>query len=443
MKIEVSTPLSRLSDALPYIFDNKVGIIGNVREHPAETDSPRFFRFNCTAANTEAFGEYRNFAVGGGASIRRDMALAKTIGEAIERYCAAIYDKEAFPLASFDQAPFDCVDPEDFVLYSNLQHSFEAFMFDPFLKSSKVRWVPARDLFTNSVTHVPASMVYVPYFFYENGEETPITQPISTGLSCHCSYAEAAIGALCEVIERDCFMITWQAHLSRPQIRQETLSAANLDLIKRFQAVNYKVYLMDISNETGIPSVMAVARHSGDFVPIVVSASVALSAEEAIRKALEELAHTERYAYQIKAELPRIAAHPEYDNITGQVDHVNFWVNPAVTCHAEFLFASQDFKDYNELPDFDLGDPKLSLERMVARINETGYRALVSDITSPDIKFLGMHVLRGLIPGYHPLFMGFHHRPLGGKRLWNIPQKLGYAGIDPAIGDYPFPHPFP
>ncbi len=443
MKIELQTPLARLADALPYIFDSRTGIIGNVREHPAEIDSPRFFRYNCTAANTEAFGDYRNFAVGGGAATTREMALAKTIGEAIERYCAAIYDKHKMPLSSFDKAPFDCIHPSDFVLYSTKQHEYADFMFDPFLSNSPVRWMAAHDLFHKTTVHVPAAMVYVPYFFYEGGEETPITQPISTGLSCHCSYEEAAIGALCEVIERDCFMITWQAQLSRVQIRQDTLSPVNRDLLRRFEAVGYQVYLMDISNESKIPAILAVARHAGNFVPLVVAASVALSPEEAIRKALEELAHTERYAFQIKGEVPRLAPDVEFDNIVGQVDHVNFWLDPSHAQHADFLHASQEMRDFRDLPNFDAGAPAASLALLVNRIQQTGYRALMVDITTPDIRELGIWVVRGLIPGYHPLFMGYHHRPLGGERLWRIPQQLGFAGLPPEAKDYPFPHPFP
>lgn len=442
MKIDIATPLARLADALPAIVDDYVGLIGNVRQHPAEIDSPRFFRYNCSAANTEAFGDYRNFAVGGGAATTRDMALAKAIGEAIERYCAAIYDKADLPLFAYADAPVDCIAPSQFVLYSKAQHAFPGFMFDPFLDSSPVRWALARDLFTGRNVHVPAAMVYVPYFFYQDGEETPITQPISTGLSCHCSYEEAAIGALCEVIERDCFMITWQAHLARPRIRPETLSRANRDLLARFEAVGYRVHLVDISNESRVPTVMAVARHGTAFVPLVVAASTALSGEEAVRKALEELAHTERYAFQIKGEIARVPHDPEYDNILGQVDHVNFWVDPAHAPHADFLHASGEWRDENELASFEGATPAASLDVLVRRLHDTGYRALVADITTPDVAELGMRVVRGLIPGYHPLFMGYHNRPLGGERLWRVPQLLGYPGLE-AGRDYPFPHPFP
>jgi ribosomal protein S12 methylthiotransferase accessory factor len=444
MMNDLKTPIRRLIDTLPDLLDPKVGIITGLSEHPLETDSPRFFRYNGSAANTEAFGEYKNFAIGGGAATTRELALAKTVGECVERYCAAIYDKSFFPLVSYKEATFPCVHPKSFALYSKAQYDHHEFDFDEFNEDSPIRWVEALNLSTQELIGVPASMVYVPYFFYENGDETPIVQPISTGLSCHCSYEEAVVGGICEVIERDNFMITWQAKLSRTKIRQETLSDENKDLIQRFVEVGYEVHLMDISNETKVTGILAVARGTKtNFIPLVVAASVALSPEEAVRKALEELAHTERYAYQIKSELPRLEAHEEFDNVLGQVHHVNFWVNPEVSKHASFLYSSEEFMDFNELSDFSRETPLEEMKNIVSIIHSSGFEVLVTEITSSDVKSLGMNVVRTMIPGYHPLFMGYHKRPLGSKRLYTIPQKLGFKGINDETEDYPFPHPFP
>lgn len=441
---ELLSPIRRLTDTLPFLLDPKVGIVTGVSEHPLEVDSPRFFRFNGSAANTEAFGEYRNFAIGGGAATTRELALAKTVGECVERYCAAIYDKQQFPLCSYKEAPFACVHPGRFALYRADQYSHPEFDFDEFTEDAPVRWVQAANLATGAQEAVPASMVFVPYFFYENGDETPIVQPISSGLSCHCSFEEAVVGGICEVIERDNFMITWQAKLSRRKIRKQSLSAKNRDLIRRFEEVGYDIHLMDISNETTITGILAVATHTKtDFVPLVVAASVALSPEEAVKKALEELAHTERYAYQIKNELPRLAPHPEYDNVLGQVHHVNFWVNPGVSEHAAFLYGSEETMDFADLVDHSQETAAEEMTRLVSLIKNSGYEVLVTDITSSDIRSLGMTVIRAIIPGYHPLFMGYHKRPLGSERLWTIPQKLGFEGLVPGGNDYPFPHPFP
>jgi ribosomal protein S12 methylthiotransferase accessory factor len=59
------------------------------------------------------------------------------------------------------------------------------------------------------------------------------------------------------------------------------------------------------------------------------------------------------------------------------------------------------------------------------------------------VEDLGLKVVRAVIPGYHPLVMGHRLRALGGKRLWTIPQKLGFKGITTEIGDNPYAHPYP
>ncbi len=438
-----STSISHITNILPNLLDPNISILNSIQEYPKEADSPNFFRFVSQASNTEALGGYRNFFIGGAAAATREMALVKTIGETIERYCPAIYNKNELSLTSYVKAKFSCIHPNDFALYNQAQYNTPEFLLRPFKDTIPVRWVEMTDLYQHSSIYVPAVMVYLPYVFYKNGDEVPIAQCISTGLSCHASFEAAAIGGICEVIERDCFMITWQAQLSRPKITLKTLSKSNQDLVQRFEAVGYQVYLMDITNESRIPAILAVLRHDSDIIPIVVAASAALSPEEAVRKSLEEAAHTERYVYQVKTEFKRLEKCTTFDNIVRQVDHVNYWSEPSSACHAEFLYASQTSKKFHELQNFDTGNTKNDLQQLISNIHDTGYKVLVKDITTPDIQSLGLHVIRAVIPGYQPLFFGYHKRSLSGQRLWTIPQKLGFKGITETTGDNPFPHPFP
>jgi len=64
-------------------------------------------------------------------------------------------------------------------------------------------------------------------------------------------------------------------------------------------------------------------------------------------------------------------------------------------------------------------------------------------LTTEDIGSLGLEVVRAVVPGYHPLVVGHRIRALGGRRLWEVPQRLGFRGITKESGDYPFPHPYP
>lgn len=437
--------LKRLSDLSEYLVDRRVGIIGYVGELPRHAGAPDFFHFFARACNTKAFGQFENFNNAGGASISRDLALAKAVGEAVERYCSAIYDLTALPLCSYEEAPFPCVPPAEFALHSPEQYEQPGFMWVPFEESTPIRWTAALDPLTGESVHVPAAMVYMPYYYYRGSGDTPICQPISTGMACHCSPAEAAIAAASEVIERDALMITWQAMLSMPHIAAETLSDENYDRLQRFERLGGQVTLLDITLDVGMPTVLSVLSNAQEELPArVFAASSALSPETAVRQSLEELAHTRRYCHAIKSWLPRIVPNPpSHDNVVDQLSHLNFWTDQRNAHLADFLLQSKIRMSFDDMGNLETEAPGRDLEVLCLRVRAVGHRLLLVDLTTPDVRDLGITVIRALIPGFQPLFMSYRNRSLGGTRLWTVPQKLGHGGIDPQTGDNPSPHMYP
>ncbi|MBA3754534.1 MAG: YcaO-like family protein, partial [Nitrospira sp.] len=253
-----SGSFERLSGIADFLIDDEVGIIQSVRQLKREAGAPEFFHYYAYTCNTAAFCKQSNFRNAGGASGDRRIALAKAIGEAVERYCSAMYERDDFPLFSFEGAPFPCVPPEEFALYSQEQYSRPDFPYVPFTKQTTIRWAAALDPATNETWHVPAGMVVLPYAFDEQHGEASIAQRISTGLACHGSFAEAAVSGICEVIERDAFTIAWQAMLSMPQIELDSLSEENRDLVQRFERVGDLVVLINITMDVGIPTILGV-----------------------------------------------------------------------------------------------------------------------------------------------------------------------------------------
>lgn len=436
--------LRRLFDVYDYIVDNKVGIVNNVRELSRPAGSPEFFRFVAQACNTRAFVRQENFGAAGGASVDRGMALAKAIGEAIERYCGAIYDVEEFPLQAYESAPFSCVPPRELALYVPEQYSCPNFAFVPFEDTTPVRWAPTLDLMSEEICYVPAAMVFVPYTFYLGTGDSPILQPISTGLACHSSLPEATVSAICEVIERDAFTITWQARLSPPQISLDSLSDNNQELVDRVHRCGRSLTLFNITMDVGIPSILAVQRSTSPQVPaIVVSAASGLDPEHAVRKSIEEVAHTSRYMQELFAASLQHTQTSDYDNILNQDDHLGFWALQENAPLCDFLFESKERVPFSSLKNMSSGNPSTDIEILLERVSAIGHRILVTDLTTPDVEELGLAVVRAIIPGFHPLFMGYKYRALGGSRLWKIPQTLGYRGVIRESGDNPLPHPFP
>jgi ribosomal protein S12 methylthiotransferase accessory factor len=287
-------------------------------------------------------------------------------------------------------------------------------------------------------------MVVLPYRYDPDNGELPIAQSISTGLACHRSPEEAAVSAICEVIERDAFTITWQARLDVPRIRTETLSDRSRDLVERFERTGSAVVLFNLAMDHGVPTILSVLRAWNAGEPaLVFAASTDPDPEKAARKSLEELAHTRRLAQQLTADLPPLAAAPDYENVVNQDCHVRLYCDQANVPLADFLFASDERVDFHGIGNLATGDPGRDLEILVGKVRAVNHRVLLADLTTEDVESLGLAVVRALIPGFHPLFMRHSLRALGGARLYEVPQELGYEGITRESGDNSAPHPYP
>ena len=110
--------LTRLTDLLPILLDEHVGIIDFLKEQPVEISDPNCFRYGAKACNSSAFSPHGNFAVGGGSSVDPNIAMVRAIGECVERYCSAIYDLDDLPFTSYKDADFPCVPPHEFATYT-------------------------------------------------------------------------------------------------------------------------------------------------------------------------------------------------------------------------------------------------------------------------------------------------------------------------------------
>jgi ribosomal protein S12 methylthiotransferase accessory factor len=444
-KLNSDAAFDSLARVSSNIVDDRVGIVREVVETPRDPGAPDFFHFYAQACDTTAFTAQKNFGTGGGASSGRSRAVAKAIGEAVERYCSAIYEAERLPLFSYADAPRRCVDPTVFALHNSEQYLSPGFAFVPFERSTPVRWVEGIDPLTRESVYVPAAMVYLPYTYHVGVGEAPICVPISTGLACHMSFAQAAVSAICEVIERDAITLTWQAMMSPPQILVESLSEENYDLVRRFERTNGKVTMFDITIDAGVPSVLSVLRYQSKERPaLVVAGSTSPDREDAVRKSLEELAHTNRYSQQIKTLMPRLTVDdPNHENVTDQISHLNFWCDHANLHRADFIFTSKERKEFEEIANISSGDASGDLAAIVEAVKATGHQVVLVDLTTPDVAELGFFVVRAVIPGYHPLALGFQYRSRGGKRLYEIPQKYGQKGVTREAGENPSPHPYP
>ena len=437
--------MGRLLGLWDDLVDPKVGVIRKVSELRADDDEPDFFHYLATACDTGRFTLLNNFKDTGGVSSDRFGAMAKAIGEAVERYCSAIFDYRDLVLAPYDELAERAVAPESFALHSDAQYASEGFPWRPFRRDSPVCWTRGTSLVTGEPTLVPASMVYVPFHFLSSRPDTPIGQPISTGQACGVSWDDAVLSGLCEAVERDAFTLTWQARMSRPRVDPPTFPPAIRDLVDRYEAVGVQIELMDVTTDIAIPTVLAFALGDAPTSPAVtVAAATDPSFEIAAIKTLEELAHTRKYSRQLLQCTPPVAVdvEAEHPEVVDQGRHLRFYGPQESRRYAEFAWSSPELRPFPA----ESGTPpstEVALAAAVAAIAERGLEPIACDLTTPDIRELGLRVARVVVPGLHPLFMGYRNRALGGERLYHVPQLLGFEGLEPGQPDNPYPHPFP
>jgi ribosomal protein S12 methylthiotransferase accessory factor len=424
-------------------LDPRFGVITFLAERPCEPGAPQFFHYYAKATNAAELGAEANFRLGGGASSDRDRAMGKAIGEAVERYCSAFYFKQSLPLASVNDASFPCVDPGAFALYRDDQYAtWRAGGFVPFTGDVPVRWTRARDIETSRAVYVPAAMVYMPYV-PDLDVEPWIVQPISTGLACNEGPENALVSAACEAIERDAFTIFWQARLGPPRVPRASLDETNRDLLDRFARARYDVTLFNITTDIGVPAAMAVACHDDPREPaLCIAAASHPLANLAARKCLEELEHTRKWCRRLKATTPPVDPKKAGD-ILVQEDHLRFWCEHSNRAFADWLFTSALEIELPKVAFSDEHDPAEHLTHVRESLKTAGLQFLFVDLTTREIRELGLNVIKAVIPGLHPLFIGHEKRALGGRRLYEVPARLGYETPNLPLHDPTNVHPFP
>ncbi len=423
------------------LIDPVTGIISGVWEQPRHAGYADLFQYAAMSCDTGAFGGPDNFRHVGGASLDRRSAWVKAVGEGVERYCSAIYDPNAFPLVARKAASFDTVDPALFALYPDDLTAQHDFPFGRFDAATPVRWAAAETL-AGRALHVPAAAVYVPWYYDMNAGESPIFQPISTGLSCHVSEDRARLGGLMEVVERDAFTLLWQTRGALVEIAQTGLPTDSAEILRRIHATGARVRIGLVPTDHGIPVCVATQSiDSGDMPAFSLAASASPDPAEAVRKALEELVHTFRWMARLQASSSGFEPGDGFINVSDQETHLLFWCDPRRRAMADFLWRTGEAVEFAAIPGFARNAPRRTLEEAVSRVEATGHTPYFVDLTTPDAAHFGFHVTRAIVPGFNPLFMGHAIRSRTNPRLRDRLMTLHSDAARAATND--LPHPFP
>jgi ribosomal protein S12 methylthiotransferase accessory factor len=422
----------------------RTGLIREVVYAELAPDDPPLHWAQAIPADAQAAGGRMALSQGGAVSADRDRAVLKAVGESVERYCSAQWEEDALTTATHEELGTEAVSPDEFALFASEQYDEPGFRWSPFRADTTVRWAMGTSLVTGEAKYVPAAFVYVPY-----GKEPgsgPIWMPISSGLACAPSLARAMYRAALELIERDAFMIVWQNRLTRPRIDLGSIEDPLVQrLLAAWEGLPVRCHAVVLTLDIQVTVILGIlTSESGRWPLTVVGLGVDISPRRALTLALEELAQGFIGMRRVAAQAPDWRPAEDYrdvDTVTrhGHAHAVEERLRPTI----EFLLRGE-LVDIDELPDRSTDSSVASLRIVVDDLSSLGLDAVAVDLTTEDVDAAGFKVVRVVIPGLQPLDVNHTTQYLGGRRLYELPWRLGLRDAPTQPSELnPYPHPFP
>ncbi len=391
----VESALQRAERAL----DERVGLvrsIGEIESFPA----PYYLASLC---DTTDFSDANVPAQAAGVDFDWNAAFMKALGEALERYGAAVYDEAEFQ--SGTASDFESVvDPSRFVTPESVDVTAD----------EQLQWIEGVHLGSRESVVVPAGKAYFP------PPSRALGPAITTGLGLGSSTVGALLSGLYEVIERDATMLAWYSTFEPLAV---SIDDEGFDsLARRARGEGLTVTPLLVTQDIDVP-VITVAVHRDDEWPrFAVGSAANLEPIAAARSALAE-------ALQNWMELRSIGPEDASDE------------SGAIGEYSSFPKAARDFVDTDtSVPIESIGpdappEGKAELNALVERIESVGLTPYGVRLTTCDLHSIGFEVVRAVVPEAQPLFTG---DSFFGERARTVPDELGFeTRLDRSFHPYP------
>jgi len=385
-EVDVETALDRAERAL----DNRTGLITEV----GELESFPAPYYLATLASTDALSDGSAPEHTAGVAVDWNQALMKALGEALERYAAAMYRRSDLQMATPTELD-TAVAPSAFVGGPAPE--------DPAAETNR-RWTSGERLSDGNEVTLPAEAVYFPPPA-SNGFHTN-----TTGLAAHTATGDALRAGLLEVIERDATMLAWYASGTPPAV---AIDDPDFEVLtQRAASVGLSVTPQLVTRDIDVP-VLSVAVHREEFPRVALGSAAALDATRAARAALEE-------ALQNWMEL-RSAGSEEATDLDGAIGRYAAGEAPVEAAIAtDGIVQAEQLSRRTDNGAIPKG--KAALETVLDAIASVGLTPYATRLTPRDLDTIDIEVVRALIPKAQPLFTG---APVFGERARTVPPTLG------------------
>ncbi|MFD3930050.1 YcaO-like family protein [Streptomyces sp. NPDC058614] len=392
---------------------------------------PRWWIFGATLARAP-FGTYwsRFDFSAAGASIDRREALARTIGEALERHASMhSLSEDIEVIARF----------QDSLLSNRFPRCSDAETCPPMFKGHN--WdTPVGHVRMQAVASDDEVLVPTPYAhlgYMAPTAELLATYPISTGTAFAENRITAQWRALCEVAERDAIMLFWLTRTRFSRVEVDFLDGPPtlLSRLHRVREVDLNCSLIDITTEFRVPTVLAILTGS-EYPFTTVGASCQADPVRACCKAIDE-AVSVRYSLRHDRWKRDIPSHREFSWVRRLEDHMALYGSWRDSPAISFVWNAPCISLGNFAAQFDEWIPRSDIEfqdftkRLWVDLRLTVLR---KELTTADIGAYG-HVMKIVVPEMLPLSQDHNAR-------WLETERLKRRMRDASTEINEFPHPF-
>jgi ribosomal protein S12 methylthiotransferase accessory factor len=412
--VDIEDALARAEQAV----DDRTGLVAQV----GERESFPVPYYLAQLADTAGFSDASAPDLTAGVDADWNPAFMKALGEALERYCGAVYRQRGFTVAP-EETRARPVSPRRFVRPDS--------GYRPPDPDEPVPWVDGVELDPDALSagdgeddRAAPTAVSVPAEFVHFPPPTERHRPsITTGLGLGNSGVAALLSGLYEVIERDATMLAWYSTFEPLALDVDDSDFETL--VGRARAEELSVTPLLVTQDVDVP-VVACAVHrdpeTSDWPHFAVGSGADLDPAAAGRSALAE-------ALQNWTEL-RAMGPDQASEESGAIGH-----------YADFPAPARDFVDADAtVPAEGVGpDPvpegRAELAGVVRRLADSDLDAYAVRLTTREVGALGFEAVRALVPEAQPLFTG---GAFFGDRASEVPRQLGFEPRP----DRPF-HPYP
>lgn len=432
----IEDALARLDDAVSPL----VGIVTHTLSTTSTTDETSLPNCACELASGRRTLGVATVEYGSGAHPDVSRARAAAIGEAVERYSGMFVPHDDLRVTTARTLGSGAADPSRFALFHDEQHAQPRFPFVRFTLDTPTEFVEGLSLSDGAPTYLPAQLVYL----RQPGLCPPIAYSTSSGLACAPTFGEAVLAALLELVERDAVMLAWKCRLSLPLLDWSDDEPLR-ELERRFfEPTGLRFDLVDGSRFLDVPIAIAVVHGPpGSRAALAVGAGAGASVGDAWVKALSEGFGVYRWLGREAASTPERPV-PDPRSIETFDDHMLFYSRHEEAALASFLTESRERIPTGVVSTLAGDTPGQQTEALAARLRDRGLTAYAVDVTSPDVRELGLSVARVVAPELCALDVSYRAQFLGGQRLYTAAHEVGLLAAPLELEQLnPLPHPFP